>query len=193
MDRDVLRVLELCPLYINVLDLIEVKRLKDRVTRVAMLPEPLNTPVFMILKMASFARDVGAMQREVEVYAHLFAMAANNLAPDFLGYVYEEHEDRVVGFVMEDFEGRCASADDLDECLDVVKDLHNVGVIHGDLRPSNFIVDEDFGVRVIDFEASEIHRLGNAFVDQEALQEKKEGEIRWLETLLLGSPGPSVD
>jgi predicted Ser/Thr protein kinase len=192
MDCNVLRVLELCPVYINVLDLIEVKRLKDRVSRVALLQEPTNIPIFMIMKMASFPRDVCAMQREVEVYAHLFATAANNLAPDFLGYVYEEHQDRVVGFLMEDFEGRWASADDLEECFDIVTDLHNVGVTHGDLRPSNFIVHEDFGVRLVDFESAVIYRTGNAFVDQEALQEKKDDEIRQIETLLLGSPGPSV-
>jgi hypothetical protein len=172
--------------------LIEVKRLKDRVSCVALLQEPTNIPIFMIMKMASFPRDVCAMQREVEVYAHLFATAANNLAPDFLGYVYEEHQDRVVGFLMEDFEGRWASADDLEECFDIVTGLHNVGVIHGDLHPSNFIVHEDFGVRLVDFESAVIYRTGNAFVDQEALQEKKDDEIRQIETLLLGSPGPSV-
>lgn len=192
MDRNVLRVLELCPVYINVLDLIEVKRLKERVSRVALLQEPTYIPIFMVMKMASFARDLPAMQREVEIYAHLFATAANNLAPDFLGYVYEEHEGRVVGFLMEDFEGRCANADDLEECFDVVSDLHDVGVIHGDLRPSNFIVHEDFGVRLVDFESAVIYRTGNAFVNQEALQEKKDDEIRQIESLLLGSPGPSV-
>ena len=36
--------------------------------------------------------------------------------------------------------------------VDIVKKLLNIGIIHNDIHPGNFLIDEHINIKIIDFE-----------------------------------------
>lgn len=64
-------------------------------------------------------------------------------APKFLGYVYEEVEDRTVGFLMEGIVGRTPGIEDLETCEKTVRLLHGQGIVRGDLIKYNMLGSND--------------------------------------------------
>jgi hypothetical protein len=95
--------------FVNILELIPCSRISDRVSRVVLDDKSC------VLKIARFQSEVPALQQEVVTYA-ILASRSFSLAPQALGYVYEETRDRTVGFLMEDVLGRTPGEEDLDEC-----------------------------------------------------------------------------
>lgn len=70
-----------------------------------------------------------------------------------LGYVYEETQDRVFGFLFEKISGYCPGIADLGLCQVALRELHGLNIIHGDVNRYNMFVTNE-GVRFIDFEDS---------------------------------------
>lgn len=73
-------------------------------------------------------------------------------APKFLGHLTEN--DRIIGFLLQKVEGGPAGVDDLANCEALLRRLHRLELIHGDVNQNNFIVDRVSGsnMRLIDFE-----------------------------------------
>jgi tRNA A-37 threonylcarbamoyl transferase component Bud32 len=58
-----------------------------------------------------------------------------------------------MGLLIEKLEGRMACIEDIAACETVVRRLHTLGIVHGDLNKHNFVVDKQSGiVCLIDFE-----------------------------------------
>ncbi|WEW60329.1 hypothetical protein PRK78_005814 [Emydomyces testavorans] len=134
------------PKFFNILDLIPVSRISDRISRVRFEDET------WILKIARFKHEIPALQREISIYSTL-ALLNFPLAPKFVGFAYEEVKDRTIGFLMEDISGRTPNIEDLEDCKKTVRLLHLFGIIHGDLNKYNFLMTES-GAKVFDFEVS---------------------------------------
>ncbi|OBT56982.1 hypothetical protein VE04_02555 [Pseudogymnoascus sp. 24MN13] len=100
----------------------------------------------------------------------------HGIGPEFLGYLTEE--GRVIGFLIEHVEGRHATISDLPACEGIVKRLHGLGVVHGDLNKHNFLISEK-GAVLIDFETAK--KSGDS--------EGMEREVRGLEGQLLDESG----
>ncbi|KAL8646274.1 MAG: hypothetical protein Q9226_006932, partial [Calogaya cf. arnoldii] len=77
-------------------------------------------------------------------------------------------------------QGRHAGVQDLARCEDVVRKLHSLHILHGNLNRHNFLVDED-QVVLIDFETSACSQD----------EEKKAEELRGLKKELLDDSGNS--
>ncbi|OBT78252.1 hypothetical protein VF21_02982 [Pseudogymnoascus sp. 05NY08] len=108
-------------------------------------------PAFNLLEL-EFKHELEALERKVRVYGAL-RNREFSLCPGFIGYVYEEEKDRVLGFLMEEMHGRHPDIRDLGACEDTVEQLHGVGVVHGDLNKYNIIVSGNVA-KLIDFEVS---------------------------------------
>ncbi|RAK88819.1 alpha-galactosidase A [Aspergillus costaricaensis CBS 115574] len=107
-----------------------------------------NTTI--IVKIARFEWEIPRLSRETSIYKQL--QRISDLAPRFLGHVHEH--GRVIGFILEKIEGREAGIEDLVGCQAVLKRLHGIGIVHGDVNRYNFVVRGDNTVRLIDFESS---------------------------------------
>ncbi|KAF8869019.1 hypothetical protein CPB84DRAFT_1805568 [Gymnopilus junonius] len=101
-----------------------------------------------IAKFARFEFEIPQLERETAIYE---AIAGRGIGPTFLAHLTEH--DRVIGMLIERVEGRHANINDLEACQIVVKRLHSLGIVHGDLNRHNFIVSAA-GVSLIDFENS---------------------------------------
>lgn len=101
------------------------------------------------LKIARFPREIEWTTQEIEAYHHL---AACPLVPRFIGYVFETCQDRIIGFLTEKVEGRCAELGDYEEVRRALDQLHDY-VIHGDLVKYNIIMTVK-GPMFIDLETS---------------------------------------
>jgi serine/threonine protein kinase len=73
--------------------------------------------------------------------------------PKFCGYVYEETEDRVIVFLMEDLHGYHPLLGDLELCQNALQNLHSLGIVHGDLNRNNILIETNV-VKFLDFEAA---------------------------------------
>ncbi|KAM0270039.1 hypothetical protein ACHAQH_009575 [Verticillium albo-atrum] len=111
--------------------------------------QPPHTTV--IAKMARFDWEIPYIERETRAYQLL---EGTGLAPRFLGHVHEE--GRIIGFLLEKIEGRFAGIEDLASCSAALRQLHRLGIIHGDCNRYNFIVGLDKRVTLIDFEKSKL-------------------------------------
>ncbi|OBT64205.1 hypothetical protein VE03_06830 [Pseudogymnoascus sp. 23342-1-I1] len=128
-------------------DVVELERrgrISERVARVVV------EGVVCVAKIARFRHELEALEREVRVYGALRDRGFG-LAPGFVGYVYEEEEERVIGFLMEELQGRHPGVGDLRACGEAVEKLHGVGVVHGDLNRYNIIIRGNVA-KLIDFE-----------------------------------------
>ncbi|KAE8327672.1 hypothetical protein BDV39DRAFT_192615 [Aspergillus sergii] len=133
-------------IYVNILDLTTVSRISYRISRVRYGDK------VCVLKIARFKHEIQSLQHEVSIYSKL--MATEFLfCPKFIGFVYEDTKDRTIGFLMEDISGRTPSIQDLKDCTETVRLLHEYGIVHGDLNKYNLLVTEE-GVKLFDFEVS---------------------------------------
>jgi len=146
----------------NLLDLELRDRISDRVSRVLVYNR------VCVLKIARFKHELVALEREIRAYCALMNHKFT-LAPEFIGYAYEEEEDRVIGFLMEEIHGRHPDIRDLRTCQSTVQQLHSIGIIHGDLNRHNIIITGD-EARLIDFEASTLQKEGHHIEARDELQ-----------------------
>ena len=103
----------------------------------------------IVAKFARFEWEIGYYVTETQVYSWI---DGRNIGPEFLGYLTEE--GRVIGFLMENVEGRHATIKDLPACKAVVRRLHGLGILHKDLNKHNFLISERDAV-LVDFETAE--------------------------------------
>ncbi|KAF1955684.1 hypothetical protein CC80DRAFT_593898 [Byssothecium circinans] len=148
--------------YYNFLDLLVVDRISDRVSFVRSQDKEC------VLKVAGFGHELKALSTDITAYGILDKFL---FAPAFLGYVYEETEDQVVGFLMEALNGRHPRAEDLERCQDAMLQLHARGVVHGDLNKYNIIIEGHIP-KFVDFEAASFRGDTNFAILE--LQETKE-------------------
>jgi tRNA A-37 threonylcarbamoyl transferase component Bud32 len=98
-----------------------------------------------------------------------------NTGPEFLGYLTEE--GRVIGFLIENFEGHHATISDLPACK-AVRRLHGLGILHRDLNKHSLLISERDAV-LVDFETAARSE------DSEAM----ETELKRLEGRMLDESG----
>ncbi|GLA06017.1 hypothetical protein AnigIFM60653_006538 [Aspergillus niger] len=122
---------------------------------------PLNEDTTVIAKVARFEWEIPRLSQETSIYKQL---QGTGLAPRFLGHVHEH--GRVIGFILERLKGREAGIKDLPLCQSVLKRLHDIGILHGDVNRYNFIVRGD-AVRLIDFEKSQQSKGANTLMHAE--------------------------
>ncbi|KAG4413853.1 hypothetical protein IFR04_012997 [Cadophora malorum] len=119
------------------------------------------------------SNEIGHYVAETQAYSWI---DGHNIGPKFLGYLTED--GRVIGFLIESVEGRHATVSDLDACKAIVRELHGLGILHGDLNKHNFLISER-GVVMIDFETAKKSKDGEAM----------EKELMGLEGHLLDESG----
>ncbi|KFH47911.1 hypothetical protein ACRE_011500 [Hapsidospora chrysogenum ATCC 11550] len=140
------------PRRIDVLSLVRTKRLQSGVHEVLCEGRPA------ISKIARFEWEVPRIDRET--WAHRI-LVENRLpdeapfAPKFLAHLTEN--GRVIGFLMEKAEGTPAGLNDLKSCQALVRRLHYLGLVHGDVNRYNFVVDRRPNglTLLVDFEHAE--------------------------------------
>lgn len=116
---------------------------------VYMASSPQHPGERVIAKFARFDCEVMYYVAETRAYSWI---EGHNIGPRFLGYLTEE--GRAIGFLLERVEGWHPSISDLPACEAVVKRLHRLGILHGDLNRYNFLVSEK-GATLIDFESAQ--------------------------------------
>lgn len=163
------------PLYanecINILDLAYTSRLSDRVSTVRR-----DDDIF-VLKIARFEYELRSLHNEIQAYGMLKACGFTN-APRFIGYVYEETKDRIIGFLMEYLHGRQPEPEDLHLCQATMRQLHEAGIVHGDLHKPNIVVSDN-RAKFIDFEVA-IFRGDKRFTECKRLEMQKLADVSGL-------------
>lgn len=132
-------------------------------------------PIDVVAKIAHFDWEIPRLEQETWAYHLLYEKSVNELAPRFLGHIHEN--GRVIGFALEKV-SNCtrASIEHLDQCAAVLKRLHAIDLLHGDVCRYNFLVRPG-SVLLIDFEhsqigapeeikAKEIERLNEELIDE---------------------------
>ncbi|KAB8269430.1 hypothetical protein BDV30DRAFT_229861 [Aspergillus minisclerotigenes] len=114
-------------IFVNILDLTTVSRTSYRLSRVRHGEES------WVLKIARFKHEIASLQNEVSIYSKLMASGVS-FCPKFIGFV-------------------TPGIQDLKDCTETVRLLHEHGIVHGDLNKYNFLVTEE-GVKLFDFEVS---------------------------------------
>jgi hypothetical protein len=100
-----------------------------------------------VAKIARFELEIPSTDNETAIYQ---AIDGHGIGPAFLGHLTEH--GRVMGFLIEQVEGRHAHIDDLKGVRELTNRLHSLGIVHGDLNRHNFIVSPDGRITLIDFE-----------------------------------------
>ena len=100
----------------------------------------------VIFKIARFEFEVPSMETETAIYQ---AINDHGIGPAFLGHLVEH--GRVMGFLIEKIDGRNGEIGNLEACESIVKRLHSLGIVHGDLNKYNFIIGPT-RTTLIDFE-----------------------------------------
>lgn len=114
-----------------------------------------------VAKIAVFDWNVRSIEREIWAYGRLEDERDEHpdqslIGPAVLGLLTESAGGRVIGFLMEKVKGRSAGVEDLERCAALVKRVHALGMIHGDLNRYNFVVDDSEGrVMLLDWEHAE--------------------------------------
>lgn len=80
--------------------------------------------------------SVYGVNHETEIYS---LIDNQGIAPKFLAHV-TENRNRVIGFMVEMVPARRATICDLSACRTVLSKLHSLGIAHGSLRDTNFLV-----------------------------------------------------
>ncbi|KAL2261156.1 hypothetical protein VTK26DRAFT_4630 [Humicola hyalothermophila] len=140
-------ILDRHPAY-DVFNMTHLDRVRDRVSKAV-----LDDGRACFLKVAHFAHELPFLICELEAY-HCLENHQSKLAPNLLGYVYEESRDRVIGFLVEPVERRVAGISDLEACSKALGELRRI-LIHGDLCKYNILITPD-GPKFIAFECSTI-------------------------------------
>lgn len=160
------------PQHIDVLSLPRLRHFRSHVHEVECAGQRA------IAKIALWSWQFRAKRIETRVY-HEFAYDREDnpleltCAPGFLGHLTEN--GRVIGVLLEWVEGESAGIGDLAGCEAVVRRMHALDMVHGDVNRYNFIVDRGSNhIRVIDFEHVENFDEEKARKELESL----EGELR---------------
>lgn len=107
-----------------------------------------------VAKIACFEWDVRRIERETAAYRKLARHRDEQppVAPEFLGHLTEN--GRVMGLLLQKVDGERACLDDLPDCEALLRRVHGLGMVHGDVNRHNFVVDRAGagGVRLVDFE-----------------------------------------
>lgn len=103
----------------------------------------------VIAKIARFEWELPRIEQETRAYQLL---EGSGLAPRFLGHVHEN--GRIMGFLLEKLEGCPASVSSLSSCETAIRNLHGLGLLHGDVNRYNFLVAGE-GVKLLDFECAQ--------------------------------------
>lgn len=126
-----------------------------------------------IAKIACFEWDIARIERETWAYS-IIARHQNQhhnespIAPHFLGHLTEN--GRTIGFLLQKVDGEPANIDDLANCDALLRRLHSLGLIHGDVNRHNFLVDRvSGGIRLVDFEHVEEFDEGLAKAELDSL------------------------
>jgi len=114
----------------------------------------------VIAKIARFEFEVPQAETETALYQ---AIDGYGIGPVFLGHLIEH--GRVIGFLIERIEGRHGDIDGLEACQSIVKRLHSLGIVHGDLNKYNFIVGPS-RTTLIDFENARKNGSEEAMQDE---------------------------
>lgn len=143
------------PTFVNCLELLRIRQLTAATFEASCPTQHLLAPstsvARVIAKIARFEWEIPRIERETRAYKIL---ENTGIAPRFLGHIHEH--GRVIGFVLEEVEGRPATIGDLSRCKSVLQHLHDHGLLHGDINKYNFIVQNDTA-RLIDFERSQFY------------------------------------
>jgi len=83
--------------------------------------------------------DIYGINHETEIYS---LIENQDIGPKFLAHV-TENKDRVIGYMIEMVMARRAAVDDLPACRKVLSKLHNLGIAHGSLRDTDFLITND--------------------------------------------------
>lgn len=130
----------------KLVDILSLKMINQRTTRVS---EVVYESSAAIAKIAGFDWEIKYAEDETLAYSLL---DGRGIGPKFLGHLTEGGpKGRVIGLLIEKLEGRTAGIGDLVACREVLKALHALGFIHGDVNRYNFMITEA-GARLIDFE-----------------------------------------
>ncbi|WPH02137.1 Hypothetical protein R9X50_00499200 [Acrodontium crateriforme] len=135
---------------IDVLSLKQTKRHRSNVHEV------FYSGIPAISKIAAFDWEIPRLERETWAYSILDQhqrpeLGEPQISPRVLGHLTEC--GRVIGILLERLDGQFASADDLPDCANTLRRLHEIGLIHGDVNRYNFIVDKQRKqVSMVDFE-----------------------------------------
>ena len=100
----------------------------------------------VIAKIARFEFEIPWVETETAIYQ---AIDGHGIGPAFLGHLVEH--GRVMGFLIEKIDGVHGEIGDLEACQSIVKRLHSLGIVHGDLNKYNFIVGPT-RTTLVDFE-----------------------------------------
>lgn len=153
---------------IDVLSLPLIKRFRSGVF------ETLYEGRAAVAKIACFEWQIPSLIRETWAYCVLTETQRPSggplIAPEFLGHLTEN--GRVIGFLIEKLEGRVACLDDLTQCAALLKRLHGLGLVHGDVNRYNFIVEEccrGCVVRLVDLEHAQDYDEKLAHAELESL------------------------
>jgi hypothetical protein len=149
--------------------------------------EMLLNGQLIVAKFARWEWEICRMENETRAYAIINEYQQQHpeeppIAPKFLGHIMED--GRVTGIMLEKIKGRFASIDDLVKCEEIVRKLHGLGLIHGDINRYNFILDQSGShVRMLDFEHIEDYEEEVAELELEVLPSELQEET--------GRGGPS--
>jgi len=130
----------------KLLSLTSEARLKPNIKRVS----PAQFDRSIIAKYAIWEWDIGYYAVESQVYSWL---RNHDIGPKFLSQI-TEGEDRVIGFLMEDIQGRHAGIANLQTCENEVRKLHALNIVHGNLNRHNFLIGDKGKAVLIDFETA---------------------------------------
>lgn len=101
------------------------------------------------------------------------------IAPRFSAHV-TENRNRVIGYMVQGFQGRPATLRDLAACREVLLKLHELGIVYGSLRPSSFLVTDG---QVF------LHKFSNSYVTEDS-EELGAEMARLEESLKKGARSP---
>ncbi|KAI9159127.1 hypothetical protein HJFPF1_07135 [Paramyrothecium foliicola] len=122
----------------------------DRLRRnIQLVSHPLfDFPI--IFKFAKFPWQIPYFEAETAAYEWI---KSTNIGPKFLGQITEA--GRVTGWVMEDLgRSRTAEPGDLAACQEVLRQLHSLGIEHGDINRFKLLAKTD-EAHLIDLETAE--------------------------------------
>lgn len=153
------------PNYVDVLSLYHTERYTANVHQVLFNKRPA------ISKIACWEWEIPRLENETCVYEILSQHKNLNeqpITPEFLGHLTEN--GRVIGMLLEKVEGGSASPSDLSTCKEILRRVHSIGIIHGDVNRYNFLIDPSGGqVRLVDWEHAEIFDAEKANQELESL------------------------
>ncbi|KAK2764584.1 hypothetical protein FQN54_009279 [Arachnomyces sp. PD_36] len=144
------------PWHSNLVDVLSLPKIKTISSKIY---ETLYQGQPAIAKIARFPWEMPLLRMETVVYNDLTVLGEEDgnlpaIMPPFLGHLVEN--GRVMGMLLGKIEGTYAGIKDLSICRNIVRRLHDMEIIHGDVNRYNFIVSEN-GERVVllDFENAE--------------------------------------